>query len=60
MNFQIFKELFERSKFISSNYALTNLFGFVKVRVSDLALVILPSPILELQYAPLPPQSATS
>jgi hypothetical protein len=36
MNFRIFKELFEWSKFISSNYALTNLlFGFVQVHVSD-------------------------
>jgi hypothetical protein len=40
-----------------SNYALTNLlFGFVQVCVSDWLLVIIPSPIPELQHAPLPPK----
>jgi len=39
------------------NFALTNLlFSFVQVRVSEWLLVILPSPILELQHTPLPPK----
>ncbi len=40
-----------------SSCALTNLlFGFVQIRVSEWLLVILPSPIPELQHAPLPPK----
>jgi hypothetical protein len=34
--------------------------GFVQVRVNDWGLSLLPSPILELQHAPLPLYSAAS